>query len=141
MEENMVKKATQVIPNHLLRVARKERGWTQQQVADWIGAPLALNVTRWEGGRAFPSAHYVQKLSQLFEKSPRELGLVLPEGETSGEMSTPEGTIWQVPYRRNPYFTGRDEVLIELHQQLHSTHAAALNQSYAISGLGGIGKT
>ena len=32
----MVKKAAQATPNRMLRVARKERGWTQQQVADRI---------------------------------------------------------------------------------------------------------
>jgi transcriptional regulator with XRE-family HTH domain len=35
----MVKKAAQATPNRLLRAARKERGWTQRQVADRIGAP------------------------------------------------------------------------------------------------------
>jgi len=46
----MGKKAKQARPNHRLLLARKERGWTQQEVADRIGAPLALNVTRWERG-------------------------------------------------------------------------------------------
>jgi len=73
----MVKKAAR--PNHLLRTARKERGWTQRDVADRIGAPLALNVTRWEGGTAFPSAHYIEKLCQVFGRSAKELGLVQEE--------------------------------------------------------------
>jgi predicted ATPase/transcriptional regulator with XRE-family HTH domain len=75
----MVKKAAQATPNQLLKVARNERGWTQQQVADHIGAPLALNVSRWESGTVFPSAFYRQKLCLLFNKSPSELGL-RPEG-------------------------------------------------------------
>ncbi len=81
----MVKKAAQARPNHLLRAARKERGWTQQQVADRIGAPLSLNVSRWENGTAFPSAYYIEKLCQLFGKSVRELGLSQLEDETQGE--------------------------------------------------------
>lgn len=60
----MVKKAGQATPNHLLRTARQERGWTQKDVADQIVAPLDLNVTRWERGTARPSAYYVQKLCQ-----------------------------------------------------------------------------
>ncbi len=72
----MGKKANQAGPNHLLLLTRKERGWTQQEVADRIGAPLALNVTRWERGTTFPSAHYVRELCVLFEKSASELGLV-----------------------------------------------------------------
>jgi len=46
---------------------------------------------------------------------------------------------WNVPFQRNPYFTGREDILIELHNALKSDKAAALAQ--AISGLGGIGKT
>src|SRR5215469_10711728 len=71
----MVKKAAQATPNRLLKAARKEQSWTQQEVADRIGAPLALNVSRWESGTAFPSAYYLQRLCHLFGKSPRELGL------------------------------------------------------------------
>src|SRR5205823_3910394 len=76
MEGFMVKKAAQAKPNELLRNARKERGWTQKDVADRIGAPLALNVTRWERGTSFPSAYYVERLCQLFGKSASELGLI-----------------------------------------------------------------
>ena len=46
---------------------------------------------------------------------------------------------WNVPHRRNPNFTGREELLEELHTQLASGEHAALTQ--AISGLGGVGKT
>jgi tetratricopeptide (TPR) repeat protein len=46
-----------------------------------------------------------------------------------------------VPYGRNPYFTGRDQVLTTLYQQLHEGQTAAISQTQAISGLGGIGKT
>jgi transcriptional regulator with XRE-family HTH domain len=84
-ERIMVKKAAQATPNRQLRAARKERGWTQQQVADRIGAPLSLNVSRWENGTAFPSAYYIERLCQLFGKSVRELGLSQLEGETQGE--------------------------------------------------------
>src|SRR5215467_14996330 len=47
----------------------------------------------------------------------------------------------RVPYRQNPFFTGRDELLKQLHTNLTTTKAAALTQAQAISGLGGIGKT
>ncbi|MEM8716734.1 MAG: FxSxx-COOH system tetratricopeptide repeat protein, partial [Cyanobacteria bacterium P01_G01_bin.4] len=48
---------------------------------------------------------------------------------------------WNIPYERNPFFTGREAVLQTLHQQLNQDCAAALSQIQAISGLGGIGKT
>jgi NB-ARC domain len=49
--------------------------------------------------------------------------------------------IWNVPYRRNPFFTGREDVLKNLHTTLIEGNTAALTQPQAISGLGGIGKT
>jgi predicted ATP-dependent serine protease len=46
-----------------------------------------------------------------------------------------------MPFSRNPFFTGRDEVLSHLHTALAATSKAALTPLQAISGLGGIGKT
>lgn len=62
---------------------------------------------------------------------------------------SPSGGVWNVPYRRNPYFTGRDDLLERLTQQFApeeseqgtSIRQAALTQPQAIKGLGGIGKT
>jgi hypothetical protein len=48
---------------------------------------------------------------------------------------------WNVPYLHNPFFTGREELLKQLHDNLTQNKAAALNQAQAIHGLGGIGKT
>lgn len=155
----MAKKAAQASPNQLLRSARLERGWTQKDVADRIGAPLDLNVTRWERGTSRPSAYYVQKLCELFGKSVSELGL-LPSQPSSQETSTdtnasqhlvPDSSplsapadpkhFWNVPFNRNPFFTGRVEVLQSLHEQLTRNRSVALTQSHALTGLGGIGKT
>src|SRR5262245_52669734 len=77
----MVKKAAQATPNQLLRRARLERGWTQRVVADRIGAPNDMMVTRWERGTAFPSAYYIERLCQLFEQKASALGL-LPESDS-----------------------------------------------------------
>jgi tetratricopeptide (TPR) repeat protein len=53
----------------------------------------------------------------------------------------PPTTTWNIPFRRNPLFTGREQILKRLHDQLPTGKAAALTQPQAISGLGGIGKT
>jgi hypothetical protein len=50
-------------------------------------------------------------------------------------------TLWNVPYPRNPFLTGRDDLLTQLSTALRSGEATALTQPQAISGLGGIGKT
>lgn len=47
--------------------------------------------------------------------------------------------LWNVPYERNPFFTGRDDVLVEFREAL--TGAATQRRAETISGLGGIGKT
>ena len=147
----MVKKAAQATPNFQLRAARKERGWTQQQVADRIGAPLSLNISRWENGTAFPSAYYLEKLCHLFGKNVRELGLSQLESETQDETASAnepaqvrpsiDSRMWTVPYPRNLFFLGREEVLARLRRQLQADQAMDLSQPQAISGLGGIGKT
>jgi tetratricopeptide (TPR) repeat protein len=52
--------------------------------------------------------------------------------------------LWHMPFRRNPFFTGREELLKHLRDNLTTSQAAAivhLVQAQAISGLGGIGKT
>lgn len=46
-----------------------------------------------------------------------------------------------VPYQRNSYFTGRENVLTHLHEQLTQSAVTATTQVQAISGLGGVGKT
>lgn len=49
--------------------------------------------------------------------------------------------IWNIPHQRNPFFTGREQVLAHLYNSLHMDHTAALIQPQGLSGLGGIGKT
>jgi tetratricopeptide (TPR) repeat protein len=49
--------------------------------------------------------------------------------------------LWNIPFRQNPFFTGREQVLSSLHTMLLANQSAALVQPPAISGLGGIGKT
>src|SRR5579872_3280473 len=149
----MVRKAAQARPNDLLRRARQERGWSQRVVADRIGAPQDTMITRWERGNAIPSPYYIERLCQLFGMSATELGLLPeePDEETvpaSGEPAAPsparvEDTtpFWNVPFRRNPFFTGRADLLERLHEQVGRSHRAALTQSTALIGLGGIGKT
>ncbi len=135
-------------PVSRLRQERELRAWTQSELAERIGT-TQINVSRWENGITVPSPYYRQRLGELFGKSIQELGLI-PEsseevstslGTPDSHTSTPPLPIWNVPYRRNPFFTGREEILAHLYTVLRSSKAAALTQAQAISGLGGIGKT
>ena len=52
-----------------------------------------------------------------------------------------EPNLFTVPYRRNKFFTGRDAILTQIHDTLGQIGTAALSQTQAIHGLGGVGKT
>ena len=57
---------------------------------------------------------------------------------------TPPGTLPTLrilPYRRNPFFTGREAVLQTLYSHFHEDKGSPWFRPLAISGLGGIGKT
>jgi len=57
----------------------------------------------------------------------------------------PEQTprIVDLPYPANPFFTGRDDDLVRIHEELHAAPVAALTQGRvrALAAMGGIGKT
>jgi len=65
---------------------------------------------------------------------------VMPASPAQQETTQP-APAWNVPYLRNPFFTGREELLKQLRDNLTQNKAAALTQAQAIHGLGGIGKT
>jgi transcriptional regulator with XRE-family HTH domain len=142
-----------VHPNDRLRQERIGHNWRQQDLADQLGT-TALTVGRWERGSQHPSAYFRVKLCALFGKRAEELGLVpesaqpacVAEGVISGEQrvtsSPEEASLWNVPFPRNLFFTGRASLLEHLQTVLtHESTIAALTQSYALHGLGGIGKT
>jgi tetratricopeptide (TPR) repeat protein/transcriptional regulator with XRE-family HTH domain len=138
-----------------LRQERIQRNWRQQDVADYVGTTVAT-VKRWERGSQQPSAYYREKLCALFGKSAEALGLILEDPHWQSEMrigaliqiedsaisqAPTSSNLWSVPYSRNPFFTGREELLLSLHEKLTCQHTLALTQPWALSGLGGIGKT
>ncbi len=49
--------------------------------------------------------------------------------------------VWNIPYPRNAFFIGREDLFSRLRTQLQEGKPAALSQPQAISGLGGVGKT
>lgn len=119
-----------------LRQERERRAWTQSKVAECIGT-TQINVSRWEKGTTLPGPYYRQKLGELFGKSMEELGLIPESGEEQSVLQS--NAIWNVPHRRNPFFTGREEILDHLYAVFGRDNAAG--STLAMSGLGGIGKT
>ena len=70
--------------------------------------------------------------------NPSSLPVITQEHQSSIPVLAP---VWHVPYRRNPFFTGREDILTRIHTILTAEKTAAVSQPPAISGLGGIGKT
>ncbi|HET8839810.1 MAG TPA: helix-turn-helix transcriptional regulator, partial [Ktedonobacteraceae bacterium] len=146
--------------NTRLRQERIARNWRQRDLAEQLGTTV-VTVKRWERGYQQPSTYFRVKLCVLFDKSTEELGLAeenpsfpLAEEDVSeieqadASATEPEG-LWMVPYARNPHFTGRDNLLKRLAEELSleklddatNTRQAILGQPRAVKGLGGIGKT
>ncbi len=136
-----------------LRTERQRRGWSQQQLADLVGATLNT-VSRWELGSTMPNAHFRARLCAVFSLSSAELGFppletplhqIPPQPGVNGQTALaspppPSASLWHVPVRRNPFFIGRQEILLRLHQRLSSQETPA-RLPQALGGLGGIGKT
>ncbi len=125
-------------PNLLLRQARLQRGWSQQRLADLIGAPGAYMVNRWEQGNIFPSQLYRDKLGALFHLQPQELGLLktlVPSPESS---RTPviDPTL-PIPSSVSP-LVGRDALLSQIKRLLSTQPTKGV---VALHGLPGVGKT
>ena len=119
----------------LLKHFRKRQHLTQQQVAEALG--LHRNtIGRWEEGSFLPeSKTLVLELARFLQLTASESRQLL-----DASLLAP-ASVWSVPPPRNPFFTGREDLLSLLHTHLAPTESVALTQSYALYGLGGIGKT
>ncbi len=135
-------------PNLHLRDARNEHGWSQTQLAEAIGTNF-VTISRWENGTTFPSSYFREKLCKVFGKTLAELGLIPPPQSstiTPAELAllplpSQSPRLASIPTMRNPFFTGRADLLALLHKRLSTARTAALTQPQALYGLGGIGKT
>ncbi len=121
---------------------------------DWQDAPFAKlqvlpshakPVSRWPThDDAF--ADVIKGIRRAIDDLNASASPTRPAASPSSTASTtsPAGVqlpVWNVPFRRNPFFTGREPIVAQVHSLLHAGKTAALSQPPAISGLGGIGKT
>lgn len=70
--------------NEVIRIMRKRRGLTQEQLAECLGISV-MTVRRWEWGERTPDADYIQKISQVLGVSISEL---MGEEKTDSEKKT-----------------------------------------------------
>jgi tetratricopeptide (TPR) repeat protein len=119
----------------LLRALRLQRNINQHHLA--IKLDVHRNtISKWERGICLPeSKTIVLELAHQLQLDAYNTQRLL---EASLTAFSPR---WYIPFPRNPFFTGRDTLLDRLHELLGRERTAVLSQSYALSGLGGIGKT
>ena len=61
--------------------------------------------------------------------------------EAAAPVVAPVDAIWHVSHHRNPFFTGREDVLQQMYAVLHAPSARKRAFPQALSGLGGMGKS
>jgi tetratricopeptide (TPR) repeat protein len=110
-------------PNTLLEWI-KRRHYKVKALADKTDIPIR---TLWDyiAGRVPIPEYRLERLAECLSCRPEQLLSTL--------------FLWNVPHQRNPYFTGREALLQQIHEALNKKHA--MMQAYALCGLGGIGKT
>lgn len=116
----------------LLKLYRKQRGMTQQQLAMNLGVHYNT-IWAWEHG------DYLPDTKGIVLELARHLGINELKTRQLLEASLVQPTFsarWSVPYQRNPFFVGREAVLQQIHKEM-----TTIGQSFTLSGLGGIGKT
>ncbi|MGH9754736.1 MAG: FxSxx-COOH system tetratricopeptide repeat protein [Blastocatellia bacterium] len=96
-----------------------------------------------ENIRLKPEAEPEFPLLDLLTGASRASGATGATGAQTEEPQFPGAlpAVWNIPFRRNPHFTGRDGLIAEIDKALDAGKVAALTQPQAITGLGGVGKT
>lgn len=86
--------------------------------------------------RAYSARGFWHDDSSLYQSAKQGRLTLAADGRTLTEPK-----FFVVPLEENPYFTGRDQALADLHAALTSQRLVAVTQRQALSGLGGVGKT
>jgi transcriptional regulator with XRE-family HTH domain len=76
-------------PNHLLRLEREKRGWSQSRLAGEIGTDSST-VSRWERGERGVDFVFQEKLCLLFGKDAIELGFTHLISASNVQLETPQ---------------------------------------------------
>jgi tetratricopeptide (TPR) repeat protein len=119
-------------PNYPNRIKEQihAAGYTIREITEELNIAERTMRDYLTGRTAMPRG-YLEALARVLGCTCEELLLTSPA----------RSSIWNVPYQRNSYFTGREDVLTQLYAALHQRGTVAITQAHALCGLGGIGKT
>src|SRR5437762_2830588 len=110
----------------LLQQFRVRARLSQMALANELGVHRNTIVS-WEHG------NYLPKMRGIVTEIARALYLTVEEEAAllNAALFENPSSIWGVPYRRNPFFTGREDILQQLHGTLRIGSGAALTQPQA----------
>jgi tetratricopeptide (TPR) repeat protein/transcriptional regulator with XRE-family HTH domain len=120
----------------LLKTFRKQKRLSQLALAEKLGVHRNT-IWSWEQGVYLPDSRgMVVELAKQLSLDDLQTRQLLEASLTAIT------SYWQVPFVRNPFFTGREDILAHLHNLLtRPSGCASLTCSCAVYGLGGVGKT
>lgn len=118
----------------MLESLQKGKGWTQEDAAAHLGV-VRHTYSDWKTGKRLPSPEKLKHIAATFKLSQAD------EEALYRAAAHESPKIHNLPFPRNPLFTGREAELGQLTQYLQESGSVALTQPVSISGLGGIGKT
>jgi tetratricopeptide (TPR) repeat protein/DNA-binding XRE family transcriptional regulator len=120
----------------LLGQFRTEAKLTQQKLAVLMQKARGT-IVNWENGIYLPKERaLVLELAKILHLDSLKRDQLL-----EAALFDPLGTVWTIPFQRNPFFTGREDILNYLQMTLSTGKTVTLMQPQALKGLGGIGKT
>lgn len=94
----------------MLKVARKRKRLTQKKLAQLLGVHYNT-ISAWELGTYLPETRgMVLELARCLEMNEQESMRLLEASLTALPLR------WNVPYRRNPFFTGCEQILRKIHE-------------------------
>ncbi len=126
-----------MVAKNPLRLERERRGWSQARLAEMLGTST-LSISRWERGTVHPSPYFREKLSALFKKDARALGLLVKIQEAPSEQLTITDPLLPSQALPSAGIIGRERLLHSLTRQLCSEPTTP---AIALHGLPGVGKT
>src|SRR6266702_2447733 len=102
---------------NVLASLRVKRGWTQADAAAHIGTGMSLRTyIKVENGQLSPSEKHLKLIATGFKLDPADTDALY----RAAHHTPPK--IHNLPFRRNPLFTGREDQLKQLGQLLKESY-------------------